>query len=297
MKAILCTRYDSFDGLRIEEVKKPSIKENELLIRIMASTVASGDSVVRRASNPFVKLVFGLSKPRNPILGTDLAGIVEAVGGKVTTFKVGDRVVASTGMKFGGHAEYIALDQTVAIAKIPEEQAFKDAVTLPFGGNAGLHYLNKMQKGNGKRLLIYGASGAVGSSTVQLAKIYGFHVTAVCSARNMDLVRSLGADIVRDYTSADWKEELGCFDHIFDAVGKTDKKQWKNHLNTNGTFYTIAKGFVKENAPNLDLLLSLAQKKQLKPVIDKIYSMEQIVDAYKLVESGRKRGNVVLDFQ
>lgn len=296
MKAVICEGYNTFDKLNIKEVPKPKIKENEILIRIMASTVSSGDSAVRKPPYFFVRLVFGLKKPRNSILGTEMAGFIEQKGAKVTKFNIGDRVVASTGMKFGGHAEYITLNQDLAIAKIPTALSFRDAVALPFGGSAALHYLRKMKKKTATKILIYGASGAVGSSSVQLAKYYGFEVTAVCSQNNMGLLYSLGADYVLDYTKKDWENDLGEYDYIFDAVGKTKSKQWNAYLNDSGTFYSIAKGFVKEKTADLELLVQLANENKLEPVIDKVYKMNQIVEAYQLVESGRKRGNVVLDF-
>lgn len=296
MKAIVCDKYDSLDDLKIKEVSMPKIKDHELLIRVMACTVASGDCVVRKASNPFVKLTFGLRKPRKSILGTDFAGVVAQIGEKVTKFAVGDRVVASTGMKFGGQAEYTALSQDAAIVKIPSSLSFQEASVLAFGGNAALHFLRKMGNERGSKLLVYGASGAVGSSTVQLAKYLGFEVTGVCSATNSELVRSLGADAVFDYTQADWMNDLGHYDFVFDAVGKTKKEEWKDHLVSGGSFYSIAKGLVKESPEYLALLVKLAAKKQIVPVIDRVYPMEQAREAYTYVESGRKKGNVVLSF-
>jgi NADPH:quinone reductase-like Zn-dependent oxidoreductase len=296
MKAVICEGYNTFDKLNIKEVPKPKINEDEILIKIMASTVSSGDSAVRKPPNSFVRLIFGLQKPRNSILGTEMAGVIEQKGANVTKFNVGDRVVASTGMKFGGHAEYCRLNQNLAIAKIPTSLSFADAVALPFGGSAALHYLRKMKKETTRKILIYGASGAVGSSSVQLAKYYGFEVTAVCSQSNVSLLYSLGADNVFDYTKKDWKADLEEYDYIFDAVGKTKSKQWKAYLDDNGRFFSIAKGFVKEKTADLELLVQLVNENKLEPVIDKIYTMDQIVEAYQRVESGRKRGNVVLDF-
>jgi len=296
MKAIVCNAYSSDKDLVIKEMSKPVIREDEVLIRVMAATVASGDCVVRNANNLFMRIVFGLKKPRKPILGTDLAGVVEAVGKNVTKFKVNDHVIASTGAGFGCHSEYIALKESKAIVKIESTVPFNEAVTLAFGGLAGLHYLKKMKNINKSKILIYGASGAVGSSSVQLAKYYGFEVSTVSSFGNIDMLQSLGTDVAFSYTEDSWKKNLGQYDYIFDAVGKTNKKDWEQHLVAGGEYFTIANGYVKENVEDMELLVQLAKEKKLLPVIDKVYTMEQIVEAYKYVETNRKKGNVVLDF-
>ncbi|MGG5372754.1 NAD(P)-dependent alcohol dehydrogenase [Enterococcus sp. AZ196] len=297
MKAIVCEKYGSTEHLKIKELSIPKVKENDILVRVLATTVASGDCVVKNASNPFVRIIFGIQKPRNPILGTDLAGIVEKVGSNVTRFNIGDHIVASTGMKFGGHAEYISLNQNLAISKIPEKMSFKEASVLAFGGNAALHYLRKMKKKSNSKILIYGASGAVGSSSIQLAKHFGLEVTAVCSSNNIDMVRLLGADSTLDYTKIDWERSLKNYDFIFDTVGKTKQKKWDKYLTKNGKFYTVAKGLVKENTQDLELLVNLTNQDILRPVIDRIYTIDEVKEAYSYVETGRKRGNVVLDFE
>ncbi|ALR99963.1 NADPH:quinone reductase [Enterococcus silesiacus] len=295
MKAIVCEGYGSSELLKIKEVPTPTVKPNELLIKIGASTVASGDCVVKNAANPFVKIVFGLKRPRNPILGTDLAGVVEQVGKNVKNYKIGDRVIASTGMKFGCHAEYISLNEKKAITLIPENLSYEEAVTLAFGGTAALHFLKKVKIDKHTKILIYGASGAVGSSSIQIAKYFGAEVTGVCSAKNSEMVKSLGADHVLAYTSDAWKVDLEKYDYIFDAVGKTTKADWQNALKDDGNFATIAKGLVRASNADLFRLVELAENGQLKPVIDRVYPMSQIGQAYEYVESGRKKGNVVIE--
>lgn len=294
MKAIVCEGYGSSDLLKIKESPIPTVKPNELLIKIKATTVASGDCVVKNAANPFVKIAFELTRPRNPILGTDLAGVVEQVGKNVGTYKIGDRVIASTGMKFGCHAEYISLNEKKVITVIPENLSYEEAVTLAFGGTAALHYLKKVAINKQTKILIYGASGAVGSSSIQLAKYFGAEVTGVCSAKNRKMVMSLGADHVLDYTTDDLKMNLEKYDYVFDAVGKTAKKDWQNALKDEGNFATIAKGLVRASSSDLSRLVELAGNGQIKPVVDRIYQMSQIKEAYTYVESGRKKGNVVI---
>lgn len=296
MKAVICEKYGSLDHIKIKQIEIPTITDDEILIKTMVSTVSRGDCVVRNASNPFMKMLFGFSRPRQPILGTELAGVVEQVGEKVTEFKIGDRVVASVGTKFGGHAEYIALKQDLAISTIPSALSFDEAVSLPFGGNAALHFLRKMEKKKDSSILIYGASGAVGTASVQIAKIFGFNVTAVCSSANRRLMYDLGIYHVFDYAKPNWRTGIGKFDYIFDAVGITTKKEWNVHLNSHGQFYSIAKGLVKPNLTDLEFLLDLASEEQIKPVIDRVYAVEKITDAYTYVETKRKKGNVLLDF-
>ncbi|WP_207696714.1 hypothetical protein DOK67_0001978 [Enterococcus sp. DIV0212c] len=294
MKAIVCESYGSAEALKIKDIQTPIIKPNELLIKIKATTLASGDCVVKNATNPFIRIMFGFRRPRNPILGTDLAGVVEQVGSNVTQFNIGDRVIASTGMKFGGHAEYISLKEKSAIALIPENLSYEDAVTLAFGGTAALHFLKKVKINKQTKILIYGASGAVGSSSIQIAKYYGANVTGVCSTQNKEMIQTLGADYVLDYTKDDLKHNTEKYDFIFDAVGKTAKKDWEKSLSNEGKFATIAKGFIKVNIPDLKMLIALVENGQLKPVVDRVYQMNQIVEAYQYVESGRKKGNVVI---
>lgn len=294
MKAVICTRYGSPEVLQIQEVPKPTIKEDEILIRIRATTVASGDCVIRNGKLP-IRLMFGFKRPRNPILGTDFAGDIEAVGAKVMNFKVGDRVVASTGMRFGGHAQYIALPSTRAVIQIPDVISYEEATTFAFGGFAALHYIRKVKIIKGQHLLVYGASGTVGSSMVQIAKIFGAKVTAVCSKKNLHLVASLGADRVLDYTASNFKELLQAeeYDVVFDAVGVVGNGS-KKSLGLSGKYFSISKGIVRGSVADLTVLLQMAQEQKLKAVIDHIYPLEQMKEAYVRTESGRKRGNVVI---
>lgn len=292
MKAIVCTGYQSNDFLSIKELPKPTTKRDEILVRIMSSTVESGDAVIKNADQLMIKLIFGLKKPRKSILGTCLAGIVESVGNDVSDFHVGDKIIASTGLKFGCHVQYIALNKNVVVEKIPENRTYHDSASILFGGLSALHYLKKMP--NSGKMLIYGASGSVGTSMVQLAKEKGYHVTAVCSKANHELVLSLGANDVLDYQDPNWKNQLTQYDVVFDAVGKTKKDNWISYLNK-GSFYSIAKGYVKGNKEDLTLLVNLVEANKLMPVIDRIYPMNQIGEAYDYVSSGRKKGCVILD--
>jgi NADPH:quinone reductase-like Zn-dependent oxidoreductase len=294
MKAVICTRYGSPEVLQIQEVPKPTIKEDEILIRIRTTTVASGDCVIRNGKLP-IRLMFGFKRPRNPILGTDFAGDIEAIGAKVMNFKVGDRVVASTGMRFGGHAQYIALPSTKAVIQIPDTISYEEATTFAFGGFAALHYIRKAKLNKGQHLFVYGASGAVGSSMVQIAKIFGAKVTAVCSEKNLHLVASLGADRVLDYTANNFKELLKAeeYDVVFDAVGVIGNIS-KKSLDLSGKYFSISKGIIRSSVEDLSTLLQMAQEQKLKAVIDHIYPLEQMKEAYARTESGRKRGNVVI---
>lgn len=294
MKAVVCTKYGPPELLQIHEISKPVLKNNEVLIKIHSTTVASGDCVIRAALHPFVRFVLGLRSPRNPVLGTDLSGMVVEVGAGVTRFRKGDRVFASTGMKFGCHAEYIALNENKAISLIPENVTYDEATAIAFGGSAGLHFLRKARVTPGKSILIYGASGAVGSSAVQLAKHFGADVTGVCSSRNLDFVKSLGADVVLDYTAAAFKNDPKQYDIVFDAVGKTSSRHWYGFLTLQGVFVTVAKGLVNEKAQDLDFLRELIVTGALRAVIDRSYPLKDIVEAYRYVETGKKRGNVVI---
>ncbi len=244
MKAVICAGYQSNDYLKVKDVPLPSNPNNNILIRVTYSSIESGDAVIKNADNFMIKLIFGLRRPRQPILGTGLVGIIEEVGSNVTNFSVGDRVISSRDMKFGCHAQYVSMNKNDVIEKIPDNLNEQDAISIMFGGFAALHYLKKHFKPG--RMLIYGASGSVGLSMVQLAKHYGYHVTAVSSKKNHDWVRSFGDDIVVDYKKDGWKDQLTQYDIIFDAVGKTTKGSWKGYLNQ-GPFYTIAKGLVKAN--------------------------------------------------
>ncbi|KRD99340.1 NADPH:quinone reductase [Bacillus sp. Root239] len=300
MKAMVCTKYGKPDVLQLEEVEKPIPKENEILIKIHATTVTSGDCRVRSFNSPLLlwlpmRIVLGLRKPRKSILGVELAGEVEEVGKNVTRFKKGDQLFAMTGMKFGGYAEYICLPEKETIAVKPENVTYEEAASISFGGTTALHFFRKGNIQTGQKVLIYGASGAVGTAAVQLASYYGAEVTGVCSAKNSELVKSLGADRVIDYQHENFTEKEERYDLIFDAVGKITKNQCKEALALNGRFISVeGQGIAKVQTKDLLLLKKLMEEGQIKSVIDRCYSLEQIPKAHEYVETGHKIGNVVV---
>ncbi|MCM3542384.1 NAD(P)-dependent alcohol dehydrogenase [Priestia megaterium] len=300
MKAMVCTKYGKPDVLQLEEVEKPIPKENEILIKIHATTVTSGDCRVRSFNSPLLlwlpmRIVLGLRKPRKSILGVELAGEVEEVGKNVTRFKKGDQLFAMTGMKFGGYAEYICLPEKETIAVKPENVTYEETASISFGGTTALHFFRKGNIQTGQKVLIYGASGAVGTAAVQLASYYGAEVTGVCSAKNSELVKSLGADRVIDYQHENFTEKEERYDLIFDAVGKITKNQCKEALALNGRFISVeGQGIAKVQTKDLLLLKKLMEEGQIKSVIDRCYSLEQIPKAHEYVETGHKIGNVVV---
>ncbi|AVX09301.1 NAD(P)-dependent alcohol dehydrogenase [Priestia megaterium] len=300
MKAMVCTKYGKPDVLQLQEVEKPIPKENEILIKIYATTVTSGDCRVRSFNSPLLlwlpmRIVLGLRKPRKSILGVELAGEVEDVGKNVTRFKKGDQLFAMTGMKFGGYAEYICLPEKGTIAVKPENVTYEEAASISFGGTTALHFFRKGTIQTGQKVLIYGASGAVGTAAVQLASYYGAEVTGVCSAKNSELVKSLGADRVIDYQNENFTEKQEKYDLIFDAVGKITKNQCKAALALNGRFVSVeGQGIAKVQTKDLLLLKKLMEEGQIQSVIDRCYSLEQVPEAHEYVETGHKIGSVVV---
>ncbi|MEH7358909.1 NAD(P)-dependent alcohol dehydrogenase [Priestia megaterium] len=303
MKAMVCTKYGKPDVFQLKEVEKPTPKENEILVKIYATTVTSGDCRVRSFNSPLLlwlpmRIVLGLRKPRKPILGVELAGEVEEVGKNVTKFKKGDQLFAMTDMKFGGYAEYICLTEKGTIAIKPENITYEEAASISFGGTTALHFFRKGNIQVGQKVLIYGASGAVGTAAVQLASYYGAEVTGVCSAKNSELVKSLGANHVVNYQTEDFIKKEKRYDLIFDAVGKITKNQCKEALALNGQFVSVeGQGIAKVETKDLLFLKKLMQEESIKSVIDRRYSLEQIPEAHEYVETGRKVGNVAVVLQ
>lgn len=302
MRAIICTKYGPPDVLQIREIRKPTPKGNELLVKIMATAVNSGDVRVRGlAVTGFAKIAMhfalGFSKPRKPILGVVFSGIVESVGDKVSKFKPGDKVYGMTGFKFGTYAEYIAVNQNSNVIEMPNNATYEEAASLIFGGQSAIYFLEKanIDKIEIPKVLIIGATGAVGSAAIQLARYYGADVTAVCSSEGKELVESLGIKKIILYNKEDFTQNTHKYNIIFDAVGKTTKKQCKKLLEKGGIFKTVGGLEVAtETQKQLEFLKFLYENGKLKAVIDKTYSFENIIEAHKYVDTGRKKGNVIL---
>jgi NADPH:quinone reductase-like Zn-dependent oxidoreductase len=303
MKAIVYEKYGPPEVLQLKEVEKPTPKDNEVRVRIKATTVTIGDVFLRIGRHPdskifslMLRLVFGLRKPRKAVLGMELAGDIDLVGKDVTRFAKGDRVFGSTfGIKFGGHAEYKCFPQDGMLLPMPGNTTYGEAATLPGGGVTALRCLRKAHLKNGHTILVNGASGAVGTNAIQLAKYFGAVITGVCSTANLELVKSLGADTVIVYTEVDITESAQTYDVVFDAVGKLPKSRAKKVLKKTGVYLNVLKDSgTGEEIEELEFVKKLVEAGELKPVIDKHYSFEQIVDAHRYVEQGHKRGNVVI---
>jgi len=297
MKAIACIKSGSPDVLKLRDVKKPKPKNNELLVKVHASTVSQGDVVLRKI-HPLLFLplrLFGFQ--RKKILGHEFAGRIEEIGKDVTEFSKGEKVFGTTtGLDVGANAEYVCVPEKWdkgVVARMPSDATYEDAAALPVGGMTALTILNRGNIQNGQRVLVYGASGSVGTYAVQLAKYLGTHVTGVCSSRNVDLVKDLGADLVIDYTEKDYGEGGQIYDVVFDAVGKITTHEAKNVLTDDGRFLTVQKS-APENLKNLRVLRDLLEQRKIKPVIDWTYRLEETASAHRYVETGCKRGNVVI---
>lgn len=317
MNAVVFEKYGEPDVLQLKEIAKPEPKDNEVLIQVKATTVTSGDWQMRKGEPFAVRLAFGLTKPKNQILGFEFSGVITSVGKNVRKFNLGDEVFGyhTAG---GTYAEYICLPEDGILIEKPKNLSFDEAAAVPNGALTALYFLKKANIGAGQKVLIYGASGSVGTYAVQLAKYFGAKVTAVCSTNNINLANLTGADKVIDYTRKDFSKTSETYDIIFDTVGKTSYTQCKNILKTKGKYVLCSYGIshiiqmiintfksskkvicdiMKADNDNLKFLKLISEEGKLRPIIDRIYPLDESIDAHAYVEKGRKKGNVVLTFE
>ncbi len=317
MKAIVYTKYGPPEVLQLKEVTKPYPKDNEVLIKIHATTVNRTDSALRKAE-PFIsRFVTGLIRPKKTILGTEFAGKIEEVGKDVTSFKVGDRVFGFSGKDFGAHAEYMIMPEEGSLTTMPANMTYEEAAPSTEGAHYALGFIRNANLQSGQKVLINGATGAIGSAAVQLVKYFGADVTAVCNTKNVALVKSLGAGKVFDYTKEDFTKDDQMYDAVFDTVGKSSFSRCKPLLKPGGIYISSELGYMAQNPilalitpifgkkkvmfpipkqsdENIVLFKELIEAGKFKGVIDRCYPMEEIIEAYKYVETGQKTGNVVI---
>ena len=318
MKAIVCTKYGPPEVLQLKEVEKPVPKDNEVLIKIHATAVTASDCIVRGFKMPgrhrfpkkqimelMMRLSIGFTKPRNPILGLVLSGGIESVGKDIKRFKKGDQVYGFTGYSFGAYAEYVCMSEEESkrgcLAMKPTTMSHEEAASVSYGGILAGYFMKNWNIQSGQKVLIYGASGAIGTTAVQLAKYFGAEVTGVCSTSNIELVKSLGADKVIDYTKDESINKLELYDYILDAVGENKssklKIQCKKALSQNGEYSSVDDELLKLRSEYLIQLKEMIEAGHVKTVIDKSYPLEHIVEAHRYVDKGHKKGNVVITLE
>jgi len=303
MKAVICTRYGAPEEvLQMVEVDKPKPKDNEVLIKIVASAVNSGDVRVRTLGATgllkfIMRFVLGFTKPRNAILGVSFAGIIVQTGKKVKDYRLGDEVFGMAGFKFGAHAEYIAMPENGFFTKKPANATFEEAAALPFGGHTAIYFLEKAGIAllKNPKILIYGATGSVGMAAIQIAQYHQAQVTAVCSEAGQNLVHALGVGDVICYDREDFTQTGKKYDIVFDTVGKTSKKRCRPLLSAHSRYITVADYSVAvERKEQLALLRALFENGTYKACIDRVYTLNELVEAHQYVDTGRKKGNVVI---
>lgn len=315
MKAVLCTKYGPPEVLRLKEVEKPMPNNNEVLIKIMASAVTASDCIIRGFNMPgdhkfpvkqimglMMRFYVGFRKPKNPVLGLVLSGEIESAGKDIKRFKKGDSVIGFTGYSFGAYAEYKCMSEKESklgcLALKPNNMSHEEAAAISYGGILAIHYLRKMDIHKGQKVLIYGASGAIGTMAVQIVKSFGAEVTGVCGSLNIELVKSLGAGKTIDYTQEDAMNKLEVYDYILDAAGKNKtsklKIEAKKALGQNGKYVSVDDGLLELRAEYFVQLKELVESGHIKAVIDKTFPLEEIVEAHRYVDTGHKKGNVVI---
>ena len=320
MKAMVYREYGAPDVLQLQNVEKPIPKDNEVLIKVHATTVTSGDARMRSSNFPrsmwlFGRLAAGLTKPKQTILGSEMAGEIIDVGTAVKRFKVGERVFGAAGLGSGTYTEYICLPEDAAIAIIPSQMSYEESAAIPVGAHTAMYFLQQANIQAGQKVLIYGASGSMGTYAVQLAKDFGAEVTGVCSTSNKEMVKSIGADHVIDYTQENFTQNGILYDVIFDTVGKTSFSVCKNSLTENGIFLAgsggllvffemawtairkgkkVIAGIAIPKTEDMLTLKELIETQKIKPIIDKRYTFEQLPEAHGYVDKGHKKGNVVI---
>ena len=317
MKAIVCTKYGPPEVLQLKEVEKPAPKDDEVLIKVCASTVNRTDTALLRAKPFFARLFTGILKPNKPIPGTEFAGIIEAAGKNVSSYKVGDKVFGFDDTGSGSNAQYMTISETKALAIIPKNISYEQAAASTEGAHYAYNFINKINLKSGQKVLVNGATGGIGSASIQLLKYFGANVTAVCGTKNIELVKSLGADKVIDYMKEDFTKNDQKHNYIFDAVGKSTFAKCKPLLQPGGVYMSSELGYMAQNIffalitpiignkkvifpvptdlkGSILFIKKLIENGKFKTVIDRKYPLEKIVEAFRYVEEGQKTGNVVI---
>ena len=301
MKAISQKKYGGVDKLTLKEVEKPTISKNQMLIKVYAANVSSGDMRLNTLDVPLllipmVKLIFGFKGPRNQTRGISGSGVVSEIGSNIKEYKVGDKIYFINTIKAGCLAEYVVLNNKSIISKIPDNLSFNESAPLAFGAMSALHFINESTIQKGDQVLVYGASGSVGSYAIQLAKYYGAIVTAVCSEKNHKIMKKIGADYTIDYQKTDFTKGNKKYEFIFDTVMKTTKKDVKKVLSPNGKYKTT-KSPTSEKIEKLKIINQIIKKGKLTTVIDKVYKLQYYKEAHEQVYSKHKTGNIIIEIE